>query len=252
VLSAALHEAGVRDGATLRSIARERRGESRLTFGVVFPYSSHHLFVRQWLTRAGLRPDEDVRIVVVPPAQMYRNLEAGTIDGYCTGEPWGTIAVRAGVGWCPTWSAAQMPGHLEKALMVTERFVAERPAEHAALVAALAEACAWCDAPENREPLAAMLATPQYLNVPAAALGPALSGRLECGYGRTEEIPDFLTFHRGGINVPTPAKAAVLQHELTAAGLLPSSVPATLPHQLFREDLHRAALGRRAAGAAPG
>ena len=38
------------------------------------------------------------------------NLAAGTIDGYCAGEPWNTLAVREGAGWCPAWSAAQAPG----------------------------------------------------------------------------------------------------------------------------------------------
>ena len=74
---------------------------------------------------------------IVPPAQMFRNLQAGTIDGFCAGEPWNSLAVRAGVGWCPTWSAAQAPGHVEKVLMVTERFAETRAAEHAALISAL-------------------------------------------------------------------------------------------------------------------
>jgi ABC-type nitrate/sulfonate/bicarbonate transport system substrate-binding protein len=111
-LSNKLYDEGVRDAETLRVVARKRRGESRLTIGVVFPFSSHHLHLRRWLSGAGLVPDQDVRIAIVPPAQMFRNLEAGTIDGYWSGEPWNSIAVRAGVGWCPTWSAAQAPGHV--------------------------------------------------------------------------------------------------------------------------------------------
>lgn len=241
-LSSRLHAEGVRDAASLRAVARARRGEGRLTFGVVFPFSSHFLLLRQWLASAGLRPNEDVRVAVVPPAQMFRNLEAGTIDGYCAGEPWNSIAVRAGAGWCPTWSAAQSPGHVEKVLMVTRRFAADRAAEHAALIAGLADAAAWCDQPENRAPLAEMLAAAGYLNLPERVLTPALLGRFDCGHGRVEHAPDFVVFHRGGANVPAPEKARALQHELVAAGLLPANLDPQLPRQLFRDDLYRDAL----------
>jgi len=241
-LSTALHAAGARDGASLRTLAKSRRGESRLTFGVVFPFSSHHLLLRQWLESVGIRPDHDVRIAIVPPAQMFRNLQAGTIDGYCAGEPWNSIAVRAGIGWCPTWSAAQSPGHIEKVLMVTERFAMGRRAEHAALVGALAEAAAWCDEPENREPLAALLGSAPFLNLPTRVITPALLGRFDCGQGRVEVVPDFVVFHRDQANVPEAAKASALQHELIAAGILPAYTNPQLPRRLFRDDLYRDAL----------
>ncbi|ACB75018.1 CmpA/NrtA family ABC transporter substrate-binding protein [Opitutus terrae] len=240
-LSSALHAAGAQDPATLRSLARSRRGESRLTFGIVFPFSSHHLLLRRWLAAAGLRPEHDVRIVVVPPAQMFRNLEAGTIDGYCAGEPWNSVAVRAGRGWCPTWSAAQFPGLAEKVLMVTEAFARHRGREHAALVSALTEAAAWCDAPANRAELARLLSGAAYLNLPERVITPALSGAFDCGFGRIEALPDFLVFHRDGANAPDPAKALALQHELVSAGLVPPKTDPRLPRQLFREDLFREA-----------
>jgi len=243
-LSRALWDAGVRDAAGLRAQARARRGQAPLTFGVVFPYSSHRLLLRDFLVSAGLEAGRDVRIVVVPPAQMFRNLAAGTIDGFCSGEPWNTLAVREGAGWCPAWSAAQQTGHIEKVLMVTSRFAEQRSAEHAALIAALLEACAWCDEPQNRERLAELLATAPYLNLPARVISPALLGTFDCGHGRTETIPNFHVFHRGEANVPTVDKAASLQRSLGAAGLLDAAVAADpkLPRRLFREDLYRAAL----------
>jgi ABC-type nitrate/sulfonate/bicarbonate transport system substrate-binding protein len=243
-LSRGLWEAGVRDTATLRTIARERRTRQPLTFGVVFPFSSHRLLLRDWLISAGLEPDRDVRIVVVPPAQMFRNLAAGTIDGFCSGEPWNTLAVREGAGWCPTWSAAQQPGHVEKVLMVTQRFATERQKEHFALVAALTEACAWCDEPQNRERLAEFLSSAAYLNLSVRVIAPTLLGQFDCGHGRTVAVPDFHVFHRGEANVPSAEKAVTIQRSLGAAGLLESAAAADpkLPRRLFREDLHRAAL----------
>ncbi|HVW20786.1 MAG TPA: CmpA/NrtA family ABC transporter substrate-binding protein [Opitutaceae bacterium] len=238
-LSERLWAEGVRDGATLREAARRQQGEKRLTFGVVFAFSSHHLMLRAFLREAGLDPERDVRIVVVPPAQMFRNLAAGTLDGYCAGEPWNSLAVREGQGWCPEWSAARHPGHVEKVLMVTERFAERRPTEHAALIAALTGACAWCDQPENREELAELMSGPGYVNQPARILRPSLAGRFDCGHGRVESVPDFHVFHRGGANLPTASRAAAIQEELSASGLLREDIPSGLPSRLFREELFR-------------
>ena len=237
-LSERLWADGIRDATTLRDAARRRSGERKLTFGVVFNFSSHHLLLRSWLQNGGINPDRDVRIVVVPPAQMFRNLSAGTIDGYCAGEPWNSLAVREKVGWCPAWSAAQQPGHVEKVLMVTERFAEARAPEHSALIAALVEACAWCDEPTNREPLARLLARAGYINQSAHIISPALTGAYDCGHGRTEHIPGFHVFHAGQANRPSSAKAASLQQELINAGLLPAgAVTSQLTHRLFREDI---------------
>jgi ABC-type nitrate/sulfonate/bicarbonate transport system substrate-binding protein len=242
-LSNRLRAAGVTDTASLRTEALRRRGENKLTFGVVFPFSSHHLQLRQWLVAAGLEPDRDVHIAVVPPAQMFRNLAAGTLDGYASGEPWNTLAVQRGEGWCPAWSAALAPGHVEKVLFVRADFARARAAEHSALVAALAAAAAWCDEPHHRSQLAEMLASPLYLNLPAKAIAPALTGRFACGHGRIESVPDFHVFSRGDASVPTAARAASLQAELVGAGLVPRTlVHPSLPRRLFREDLYREAI----------
>ncbi|HVZ64453.1 MAG TPA: CmpA/NrtA family ABC transporter substrate-binding protein [Lacunisphaera sp.] len=242
-LSRRLHDAGVADADTLRDEALRRRGEAKLTFGVVFPFSMHHLLLRQWLRAARLDPDRDVRIAIVPPAQTFRNLAAGTLDGYCVGEPWNTLAVQRGEGWCPAWSAALSPGHVEKVLLVRTEFAERRAAEHDRLVAALAQAAAWCDEPQHRGPLADMLSAPDYLNQPVGVIAPSLTGRFDVGSGRLESLPDFHVFHRGGINRPAPARAAALQAELVAQGLVPARrAAAALPRQLFREDLHDRAL----------
>jgi ABC-type nitrate/sulfonate/bicarbonate transport system substrate-binding protein len=155
--------------------------------------------------------------------------------------------VQAGIGWCPTWSSAQQPGHVEKVMLVTRRFAENRPAEHTALILALHEAGAWCDEPQNRERLAELLADARYVNLPTAALTPALLGRFDCGNGRTENVPDFHLFHRNDASVPTAEKAARLQRALGAAGLIPTAAAsdAQLPRRLFRADLHRQALSQQ-------
>lgn len=242
-LSRRLAQLGAHDDASLRSLALERRQRQPLTFGVVFPYSSHHLLLREWLQSASINPDRDVRIVVVPPAQMFRNLAAGTLDGFCAGEPWNSLAVRENVGWCRLLSGQLQPGHIEKVLMVTRAFAETRSADHIELVTALLEACAWCDEPQNREPLAELLSSGRYLNMPARVIAPALTGRFDRGEGAIESTPDFLIFHRGNANVPDVEKATGIQQGLVAAGLVTTrAVAPDLPRHLFREDLYREAL----------
>jgi len=231
------------DPAGLREIARERRATNPLTIGTVFPYSSHNLLIRDWLLRSGLIPERDVRIVIVPPAQMFRNLAAGTLDGYCAGEPWNSLAVTENVGWCPAWSAGSSLPSVEKVLMVTSKFAESRPSEHAALVASLSEAAAWCDKPENRAPLADLLAEPAYVNVATALISPPLLGHFDRGLGAVESVPDFHVFSNGKANIPEVQKAKDLQQELQTAELVPRKLDAGLPALLFREDLYSAAVG---------
>ncbi|MGA7385825.1 MAG: CmpA/NrtA family ABC transporter substrate-binding protein, partial [Methylocella sp.] len=85
--------------ALARIVATRRAaGEAPLKFGHVFPFSSHHYQLRLWLRAGHLDPDEDVRLVVVPPPFMVWTLRKGQLDGFCVGEPWNSLAVAAGAG----------------------------------------------------------------------------------------------------------------------------------------------------------
>jgi ABC-type nitrate/sulfonate/bicarbonate transport system substrate-binding protein len=243
-LSNRLRVWGVHDAGSLRTEALRRRGERKLVFGVVYPFSSHNLHLRAWLRSAGLVPDRDVRIAIVPPAQMLPTLAAGAIDGFMAGEPWTSLAIAQGHGWCPAWSGALFPGHVEKALMVREDFAAT--AEHAALLRALISSGAWCDEPHKRAELATLLSAQDCLRVPAEILRPALCGPFNFGQGHAEHIPDFHIFHAGGAQVPTRERALSVQRDLAAAGLISQQLPAELPGRLFREDLHSAACAQAA------
>ncbi|BET65131.1 CmpA/NrtA family ABC transporter substrate-binding protein [Opitutales bacterium ASA1] len=239
-ISRNLWDAGVHDVAGLREEVRRLRGTRRLNFGVVYPFSFHHVQLREWLRTGGIDPDKDVRIVVVPPAQMYRNLAAGTIDGCCVGEPWNSVAVAHGAGCIVACSGKQYPHHMEKVLMVRTSFAESRAREHAALVSALIEACAWCDAPANRPALVDLLARPDRLGLAREVLAPALEGRFRLGGGRELVCDDFLVFHRHQANAPRHDRAQTLLHRFVQSGLLAddAAFDSSLLARLFREDLY--------------
>ncbi|TAL05073.1 MAG: nitrate ABC transporter ATP-binding protein, partial [Verrucomicrobia bacterium] len=183
-LSTELWERGVRDGATLRDFIQRNRRERTLTFGVVFPVASHNFLLRGWLAAAGIDPDQDVRIVVVPPPQMPSAVKAGHIDGFCVGEPWNTVAIESRTGWCVATTAELAPGHPEKVLAVRRDFAELCGAEHEALIAALLDAGEFCSKPENRDAVISVLARREFVGCDADTLRPALSGEFNFGHGQ--------------------------------------------------------------------
>jgi ABC-type nitrate/sulfonate/bicarbonate transport system substrate-binding protein len=241
VLSQRVAKTGATDGHRLREHIRRKR--ERLTLGVVYHWSSHHVLLRQWLRDHGIDPDRDVQVVIVPPSQVFANLRAGHLDGYCVGEPWASLAVMNKAGFVVARSAEIAPLHPEKVLMARGDFAERAQHEHLALVAALLEACTWCDAPENQDELVTLLARPEYVNAPAEALRMSMGGRYDFGMGRVEECPGFNLFSRDDANVPTPERAGWVLDGLVRTGLgTRDQLPADLATRCFRADLHEQAL----------
>jgi ABC-type nitrate/sulfonate/bicarbonate transport system substrate-binding protein len=242
-LSNHLWDAGVRDAATLREYIRSRPNGALLTFGVAFSCSSHAFLLQKWLRSGGINPDREVNVVVVPPPQMAANLKAQNLDGYCVGEPWNSVAVVQRVGWVAATSPSMAPGHPEKVLLVRSDFADSRFQEHKGIIAALREACAFCQRPENREQVARTLAGAEYLNTSAEAIRRSLSGPFEFGKSRVESLPDLHVFAGTGVNEPGPDKAAWVRDSLVQSGVLPKSngLDQRRLAAMFRMDLFNSA-----------
>lgn len=78
---------------------RLKAGEPKLQFAVVHSHSAHNLELRYWLAACGIDPEKDIDIVILPPSYMVDALQHGTIDGYCVGEPWNSMAVERQSNW---------------------------------------------------------------------------------------------------------------------------------------------------------
>lgn len=247
-LSNDLRERGVHDGPSLKQIVVQSRHKKMLTFGAVAPFSSHYFLLRKWLINCGINPERDVRIVIVPPPQMVANLKAGHLDGFCVGEPWNSVAVESRVGWCVASSAELAPEHPEKVLMVRREFAEKRAEEHTALLAALLDACAFCDEPENHGQMIGILAGAEYVGVPEAALRRGFRKEFDFGNGYVRAVQDFVIFHRSDANEPSAAKAAWVLQQLreVSTRIEPSSFSAALGRRVFRMDLFEKALRLRA------
>ncbi len=246
-LSNDLWKRGVRDGKTLREEITRLRREKIYTFGVVFPFSSHRHLLRGWLAAHGIDADRDVRIVVVPPPQMVANLKAGHLDGFCVGEPWNSVAVQSRAGWVVATSSELDSLHPEKVLMVRADFAAKRSEEHIALVAALLEACEFCDQPENHGQIASVLAQPEYVGVAESVLRRGITGEMDFGHAGERTLRDFCIFHQHNANEPGGDKAAWTLELIRTSGLCkePSAINFPFARKTFRADIFAQAAALR-------
>lgn len=159
-------------------VARARDHLGTLTFGMVYPFSCHNYELRYWLAAAGVDPDRDVRLVVIPPPLLGDAMRAGQIDGFCVGEPWSSAAVDAELAAVVTSTAAIWPLSPEKVLGCTAEWAQAHGEELAALIRAIYRAAIWCERPENHAELALLLAEPRHVGIAAETLRRGLSGQL--------------------------------------------------------------------------
>ncbi len=216
-----------------RLVARRREeGASPITLAVVFPYSTHNYLLRDWLARAGIDPDRDVRLMVAPPSRMTELLVEGVVEGVCVTEPWGSAAVAVGAGRIAARGAELWPRTPDKVFAVTEAWAAEHPDALQALLRALIAAGAWADAPDHRSDLAAMLAQPQYVLASAQVIEASLVG---------------MVFHADGASAPQPVHAAWLLTQMVRWSHVSRDLDVGgVARRVYRPDLYasaRAALG---------
>jgi nitrate/nitrite transport system substrate-binding protein len=225
---------------------RERyKKPAPLHFATVYPCSSHNYLLRYWLASAGIDPDRDVSLTVVPPPAMVEYLRRGLIDGYCVGEPWNSRAVEEGLGRVLISSYEIWNNHPEKVFGVTRQWAEAHPNTHRAILMALIEAAHWLDQPENRAAAAELLARPDYVNLPAASLRDSLLGRFRYGAGEAAvPLPDFHVFHRYSANIPRLAHAEWLVSQMLRWGQLKGSLDVSAAAAgVYLPELYREAAG---------
>jgi len=219
-LSSSLMEAGVTDAEALRHCVRQ--SGARLTFAQTFPTGTHALWLYYWLAAHGIHPLEDVRTLVVPPAQMVGHLRSGRIDGFCAGEPWGAQAVAEGSGFTLATSQSIWPDHPEKVLGCTRTFVEQYPNTARALIMAVLAASRFIDqSDENRRSTAQLLAAAEYVGAPLEAIAPRFLGQYADGLGHAWQDAHALRFFgEGEVNMPYHSDGLWFMTQLRRWGLL--------------------------------
>jgi nitrate/nitrite transport system substrate-binding protein len=182
---------------TLHNKHKNRRDPSQwkgFKFGVPFEYSMHNFLLRYYLAEAGLNPDTDVQIRVVPPPEMVANLRAGNIDGYLGPDPFNQRAVFDEIGFLHVLTKDLWQGHPCCAFGTSTEFIQQNPNTFAALYRAVLTAAAMARQPKNRELIAKVISPQAYLNQPETVVAQVLTGRFADGLGNIQTVADRADF----------------------------------------------------------
>ncbi|MEZ5704287.1 MAG: CmpA/NrtA family ABC transporter substrate-binding protein [Burkholderiaceae bacterium] len=163
-------------------------------FAVPFEFSMHNFLLRYYVAEAGLNPDTDIQIRVVPPPEMVANLRAGNIDGYLGPDPFNQRAVYDEVGFLHILTKDLWNGHPCCAFGTSSEFIAQNPNTFAALYRAVLTAAAMARQAKNRELIAKVISPQAYLNQPETVVAQVLTGRFADGLGKVQTVPDRADF----------------------------------------------------------
>ncbi|MEO1330648.1 MAG: CmpA/NrtA family ABC transporter substrate-binding protein [Pseudomonadota bacterium] len=241
----------------LKPVVERIRSEGKpFNMGMVFPVSTHNYELRYWLAAGGLKPgyyspenvsgqiDADVLLSVTPPPQMPATLEAGTIYGYCVGEPWNQQAVFKGIG-VPVITDYQIwKNNPEKVFGITKEFSDQYPNTTLALTKALIRAAIWLDENDNanRPEAVEILARSEYVGADYEVIANSMTGFFEYEKGDRREAPDFNVFFRYYATYPYYSDAVWYLSQMRRWGQIAESKPDSwydeVAKKVYRPDIY--------------
>ncbi|MEO9571823.1 MAG: CmpA/NrtA family ABC transporter substrate-binding protein [Polaribacter sp.] len=226
--------------------------------GMVFPVSTHNYEIRYWLAAAGINPgmytkenvqgqiDAEVLLSVTPPPQMPATLEAGTIHGYCVGEPWNQQAVFKGIGVPVVTNYDIWKNNPEKVFVMTEKFIEDNPNTAIAVTKALIRAGKWLDKPENRKEAVQILSMSQYVGAPVEVLANSMTGTFEFEKGDKRQMEDFNVFYKYNATYPFYSDGIWFLTQMRRWGQIPDAKPAAWYANTIK-DIYRPDIWKKAA-----
>lgn len=243
----------------LKPVVNEFKQDGRpFKMGMVFPVSTHNYEIRYWLAAAGINPgyytkdniqgqvDADVLLSVTPPPQMPATLEAGTIYGYCVGEPWNQQAVFKGIGVPVTTNYDIWKNNPEKVFVMTKSFVEKYPNTALAVTKALIRAGKWLDEAGNRAEAVGILSKSAYVGADSIVIANSMTGTFEFEKGDKREMPDFNVFFRYHATYPFYSDGIWFLTQMRRWGQIPESKPADWYHEMIK-NIYRPDIWEKAA-----
>jgi two-component system, oxyanion-binding sensor len=235
-------------GAAARALAsvvqkRRTKGRPPLVFGIVHPYSAHHYVLAYWLAAAGVLPGRDIELAVVPPPLTPAALARGRLDGFCAGEPWGSVAFRDAGGIALTTNANIWRYGPEKVLGMRSDWATADSGRLSRLLRAVHRACVWCAAPDNATEVVRLLSGTSYLDQPEATIRASLGHGFTRPDGSLRTIDGFLNFSAKAATFPWVSHALWLYSQMVRWGQVNhSDENVARVRRTYRPDLYRAAL----------
>lgn len=222
------------DALAARKALRAVRPDG-LRVGVPFPFSMHAELLHLWLG-----DEAGVTTQTVAPPQMPDAIEAGEIEMFCVGEPWGSFAVERGVAELLLPGIAIWSAPPEKVLALRRGWTERNPDLGGALMRAVWRACRWLARRESWATASEMLAREDALGIEPEVIERALSGRLLLSRaGDVVDCPGFMAFHDGAANFPWRSQAAWIGWQLGTRMGLDARASAEAAQSVWRPDLFR-------------
>jgi len=246
----------------LKPVVDKYKNEGKsFKMGMVFPVSTHNYELRYWLAAGGIHPgyyaphkgdtsgtiNADALLSVTPPPQMPATLEAGTIYGYCVGEPWNQQAVFKGIGVPVITDYEIWKNNPEKVFGVSKAWAEKHPNTHKAVVKALIRAAMWLDQGglENRKEASKIMSRPEYVGADYEVIANSMTGTFEYEKGDKRSLPDFNVFFRYNATYPYYSDAVWYLSQMRRWGQISEYKPddwyMEVAKKVYRPDIYAAA-----------
>ena len=241
----------------LKPVVEQFRADGRpFNMGMVFPVSTHNYELRYWLAAGDIHPGfysptdisgqigAEALLSVTPPPQMPATMEAGTIFGYCVGEPWNQQAVFKGIGVPVITDYEIWKNNPEKVFGVTAEWAEQYPNTHLAVVKALIRAAMWLDENDNanRRQAVSILARSEYVGADEEVIANSMTGTFEYERGDKREVPDFNVFFRYYANYPYYSDAVWYLTQMRRWGQIAEAQPDSwydeVARDVYRPDIY--------------
>jgi len=245
---------------SLRPIVKEiLESGKKMQMGMVFPVSTHNYEIRYWLAAADIHPgmytvtdtggrtNAEVELSVTPPPMMPTVLEAGSISGYCVGEPWNQQAVTKGIGVPVTTNYDIWKNNPEKVFGITSEWAQSNPNTAIAVTKALIRAGKWLDETKdgklvNREEAIRYLAKPNYVGADYEVIKNSMTGTFVFQKTDVRELPDFNVFFKYHCTYPWYSDGVWFLTQMRRWGQITESQPDSWYHEtakkVYRPDIY--------------
>ncbi len=244
----------------LKPVVDKYKAEGKpFNMGMVFPVSTHNYELRYWLAAGGIHPgyysstditgqiDADALLSVTPPPQMPATLEAGTIYGYCVGEPWNQQAVFKGIGVPVITDYEIWKDNPEKVFGVSAAWAEKHSNTHRAVIKALIRAGRWLDENDdaNRAEAVEILSRSEYVGADYEVIANSMTGTFEYEKGDKRSLPDFNVFYRYFATYPYYSDAVWYLTQMRRWGQITEQKSDEWYHEIarkvYRPDIYLAA-----------
>ena len=246
----------------LKPVVEKYQAEGKpFKMGMVFPVSTHNYELRYWLAAGGIHPGfyapkkgdisgtiaADALLSVTPPPQMPSTMEAGTINGYCVGEPWNQQAVFKGIGVPVVTDYEIWKDNPEKVFGVSKTWAEKNPNTHIAVVKAMIRAAEWLDAEnnKNRPEAVKILSQSNYVGADYDVIANSMTGTFEYEKGDKRDVPDFNVFFRYNATYPYYSDAIWYLTQMRRWGQIADTKPDSwymdIAKKVYRPDIYEKA-----------